>query len=110
MEEETNESRLAAVGERASVCTDCDLSSTRNKVVFGEGNPDAPLVFVGYGLRIPEQRIDDLGSVDLTGAIAVYLNAVPPSLPGVLQAHFGSAAERWNAYLALYGVPTGVLV
>ena len=49
MEEETNESRLASVAERASVCTDCDLSSTRSKVVFGEGNPDAPLVFVGEG-------------------------------------------------------------
>ena len=46
------------MSERAAVCTDCDLSSTRNKVVFGEGNPDAPLVFVGEG---PGQNEDATG-------------------------------------------------
>lgn len=30
-------------------CTRCDLSRTRTNVVFGEGNPAAPLVFVGEG-------------------------------------------------------------
>lgn len=30
-------------------CTQCELSRTRTHVVFGEGNPNAPLVFVGEG-------------------------------------------------------------
>ena len=30
-------------------CTKCPLSRTRNKTVFGEGNPDAPIVFIGEG-------------------------------------------------------------
>src|ERR1041385_6449585 len=55
---ETNEIRLAALSEAASVCTSCPLSETRNKVVFGEGNPDAPLVFVGEG---PGQHEDATG-------------------------------------------------
>jgi len=28
-------------------CTNCDLSKTRNKLVFGMGNPNADIVFVG---------------------------------------------------------------
>lgn len=57
-DEESSESRLARVGAEASVCTRCDLQATRNKVVFGEGNPDAPLVFVGEG---PGQNEDATG-------------------------------------------------
>lgn len=33
--------------ERVGVCTRCGLSKTRHKVVFGQGNPAARLVFVG---------------------------------------------------------------
>jgi DNA polymerase len=36
--------RLPALG-----CTRCGLAATRTHVVFGEGNPCAPLVFVGEG-------------------------------------------------------------
>jgi uracil-DNA glycosylase family 4 len=57
-QEETNEARLARVGAEAAVCTRCDLHATRSKVVFGEGNPDAPLVFVGEG---PGQNEDATG-------------------------------------------------
>lgn len=35
----------ADIGE----CTRCRLSKTRNKIVFGDGNPEARLVFVGEG-------------------------------------------------------------
>jgi hypothetical protein len=59
---------------------------------------DAPLVFVGYGLKIPERGIDDFHGVSLQGAVVVYIAATPKSLPGPLQAHFGSAEERWKAY------------
>jgi hypothetical protein len=67
---------------------------------------DAPLVFVGYGLEIPERGIDDLKSVSLKGAVAVYISATPKSLPGPLQAHFGSAEERWKAYSAAGAIGT----
>jgi hypothetical protein len=67
---------------------------------------EAPLVFVGYGLDIPERRINDLAGLNLKGAIAVYISATPKSLPGPLQAHFGSAAERWKIYAAAGAVGT----
>ena len=67
---------------------------------------DAPLVFVGYGLNIPERRINDFAGVNLQGAIVVYLSSTPKSLPGPLQAHFGSAAERWKMYQAADAIGT----
>ena len=67
---------------------------------------DAPLVFVGYGLSIPERNINDFAGVSLKGAIVVYISATPKSLPGPLQAHFGSGAERWKMYKAAGAVGT----
>lgn len=67
---------------------------------------DAPLVFAGYGLNIPEQGINDLAGLNLTGVIVVYIASTPQSLPGPLQAHFGSASERWKMYKSAGAVGT----
>jgi Zn-dependent M28 family amino/carboxypeptidase len=58
---------------------------------------EAPLVFVGYGLRVPELSFDDLSGQDLNGKIAVYLAGSPSNIPGPLRAHYQSAGERWAA-------------
>ena len=42
---------------------------------------EGPLVFAGYGLRIPESGIDDLAGLNLKGAVVVYISATPKSLP-----------------------------
>src|SRR5271157_4956030 len=34
---------------------------------------DAPLVFVGYGLRVPEKYYDDLAGLDMKGKVAVII-------------------------------------
>jgi Zn-dependent M28 family amino/carboxypeptidase len=67
---------------------------------------DAPLVFVGYGLNIPERGLNDFAGVNLKGAVVVYVSATPKSLPGPLQAHFGSGAERWKMYKAAGAIGT----
>lgn len=67
---------------------------------------EAPLVFAGYGLKIPEQHIDDFEGLNLKGAVVVYLAGTPRSLPGPLQAHFGSAGERWRMYKAAGAIGT----
>ena len=67
---------------------------------------EAPLVFVGYGLNIPERNINDFQGLNLKGAVVMYVSSTPPSLPGPLQAHFGSAAERWKMYKAAGAVGT----
>jgi Zn-dependent M28 family amino/carboxypeptidase len=56
----------------------------------------APLVFVGYGLSIPEKNYDDLSGLDLKGKVAVILNGTPADIPGPLSSHYQSASERWK--------------
>lgn len=56
----------------------------------------APAVFVGYGLRIPELNYDDLAGLDLKGKIAVYIAGAPANLRGPVASHYQSAAERWK--------------
>jgi hypothetical protein len=58
------------------------------------GPLEAPLVFVGYGLSVPEMNYDDLAGLDLRGKIAVYVSGGPSSIPGPLSSHFQSASER----------------
>jgi Zn-dependent M28 family amino/carboxypeptidase len=58
---------------------------------------DAPLVFAGHGLRIPEAGHDDFSGLDVKGKVVVYVSGSPRNVPGALSAHFQSAAERWNA-------------
>jgi Zn-dependent M28 family amino/carboxypeptidase len=57
---------------------------------------EAPLVFVGYGLSIPEKNYDDLAGLDLKGKVVVILSGSPADIPGALSAHYQSAAERWK--------------
>lgn len=40
----------------ANACTLCPLAETRTQVVFGDGSPDADLVFVGEGPGAEEDR------------------------------------------------------
>jgi hypothetical protein len=61
---------------------------------------DAPLVFVGHGLQLPEYGIDDLAGLDLKGKVVVAFSAAPGNVPGAVGAHFGSASERWRVYRA----------
>jgi len=61
---------------------------------------EAPLVFVGYGLSIPEKNYNDLEGLDLKGKIAVILSGSPASIPGALASHYQTAAERWKTLKA----------
>src|SRR5262250_2285539 len=75
------------------------------RLVLGEdatiglrGNPadavEAPLVFAGYGLSVPEMTFDDFAGLDLKGKIVVTITGGPSSIPGNLRAHYGYATER----------------
>ena len=57
----TSEDRAAALRllqKEASECTRCRLHEGRTTVVFGDGNPDADLMFIGEG---PGQHEDEQG-------------------------------------------------
>jgi uracil-DNA glycosylase len=53
---EQRRERLVEVYEEASVCTRCPLAETRANVVFGSGNADAELMFVGEAPGAEEDR------------------------------------------------------
>jgi len=47
---------LLAIRERLGDCTRCKLSNSRKNIVFGTGNPNARLLFVGEGPGANEDR------------------------------------------------------
>ena len=49
-------SALELVAEEASTCTQCRLAEGRTQVVFGMGDPDAALMFIGEGPGAEEDR------------------------------------------------------
>jgi Zn-dependent M28 family amino/carboxypeptidase len=55
---------------------------------------EAPLVFAGYGLQVPEAKHDDLAGLDLKGKIVVLLTGAPSGIPGPLLAHYQNI--RWE--------------
>ena len=66
------------------------------------GKVDAPIVFIGYGVRSPEHGHDDLAGLDLEGKVAVLLSgAAPAGIPGPAlaagRAAGGEAIERGGA-------------
>ena len=58
---------------------------------------DAPLVFVGYGLRVPEKDYDDFAGLDLKGKVAVIISGSPSEMPSALASHYQSTSERAKA-------------
>ena len=75
--------------------------STRASVTL-----NAPLVFVGYGLKIPEKNLDELAGLDLKGKIVVYLAGSPSDIPTALASHYQTLAERWKSLRAAGAIGT----
>lgn len=67
---------------------------------------EAPLVFAGHGLQIPEADHDDFSGLEVTGKVVVYLSGSPSSVPGPLSAHYQSAAARWATLKRLGAIGT----
>jgi len=57
----------------------------------------APLVFIGYGLKIPEKNLDELVGLDLKGKIVVYLAGSPEDIPTAVASHYQTPSERWKS-------------
>jgi len=79
------------------------LTAGQDATLSSRGDPaplvEAPMVFVGYGMQIPEANYDDLAGLNLKGKIAVYINApAPVDAPGNVKSHFSSSAERWAVF------------
>ena len=59
---------------------------------------EASLVFVGYGLSVPESNFDDLAGLDLKGKVAVLITGSPSQISSALASHHQTARERWKAF------------
>lgn len=79
------------------------------------GKVDAPLVFIGYGLHLPEVKYDDFDSgevpwKDLKGKVVVYINGGPADLPGPLKSYARTApfakALRDSGAVGAISIPT----
>jgi hypothetical protein len=94
---------LAAATQHSGVA-----GSTRNEepIVLGEEamfsmgiehapRTEAPIVFVGYGLTVPENNYDDLAGLDLRGKVVLLLSGGPSEIPGPLRAHYQNT--RWES-------------
>lgn len=69
-------------------------------VAVGDQTVDAPMVFLGYGLHVPQKHVDDLAGVDVRGKIAVFINAAPAGLQGPQRAYARGGGVRWQALKA----------
>ena len=58
---------------------------------------EAPAVFVGYGLKVPELGYDDFAGQELRGKIAVYVKGGPKTMSTEIKAHYQSGDERRKA-------------
>ena len=63
---------LVAIRADLGACTRCQLCHTRTHIVFGEGSPDAQLVFVGEGPGFDEDR----SGIPFVGAAGKLLSKV----------------------------------
>jgi DNA polymerase len=63
---------LSALSREARTCTRCDLSRSRTQVVFGAGDPDADLMFVGEAPGA-EEDIQGLPFVGRSGILFTRL-------------------------------------
>ncbi|MEZ5366875.1 MAG: M28 family metallopeptidase [Bryobacterales bacterium] len=62
--------------------------------VGDSGQPlEAEMVFVGYGMQVPELEYDDFAGLDTKGKILVMLQGAPPEIPGALASHYQSSDE-----------------
>lgn len=74
------------LGEEAACTTFVDI----------EAKVDAPLVFLGYGVQVPEKGYDDFAGLDLKGKIAVTIPGLPEGVAGPLAAD--ATAKRWDLF------------
>ena len=80
--------------------------------IYFRGGPmpetvDAPLVFAGYGLHIPEAGHDDFAGLDLNGKVVVVLSGGPATISGALKS---SARSERGKYLAERGAVGMILL
>ncbi|MEA3389179.1 M28 family metallopeptidase [Sphingobium sp. CCH11-B1] len=95
---QSDRSSAALIGAKGETA----LTVPGDIIFSGGGGPvpeqmEAPLVFAGYGLHLPEVGHDDFAGLDLKGKIVVVLSGGPSTLSGALKSHARSERAKWLA-------------
>ena len=99
IDEKNSDASLLANGKEEPLTLGTD-AYFNTFVDFPASEISAPLVFIGYGLHVPERNYDDYAGLDLRGKVAVYLSGSPEEIPNALAAHSQTLAERGKALRA----------
>ncbi len=106
MEQRFDQKASSAVLKRAS--GDVTLSVPQDLYYRGStpmpASLDAPLVFAGYGLSIPEAGHDDFAGLDVKGKIVVVLSGGPADISGALKSDARSNRSKLLAARGALGV------
>jgi len=109
---------LATLAAEVAACTRCPLHATRTQVVFGRGNPDADLVFVGEapgaeedaqgvpfvgrsGKLLDRLAAEELGLTDADFYVMNVLRCRPPGNRDPKPDEVASCSAWFDAQLAL---------
>jgi Zn-dependent M28 family amino/carboxypeptidase len=102
-----NVTRIDAAHSSLTLSSDgkpAPLALGQDAILSARSNPpasidNAPLVFIGYGLHLPESHYDDFNSPELPlaslkGKIVVEINGGPADLPGPLKSYARTAPHN----------------
>ena len=70
---------------------------------------EAEMVFVGYGMTVPEYNYDDFAGLDLKGKVIVTLQGAPARIPGALASHYRSRDEQRKTFERIGAVGVAVI-
>ena len=94
--DEAKSSLALVAGGQSKSLSFADDAYINTRATHTSATLTAPLVFVGYGLQIPEKNLDEVAGLDLKGKIVVYLAGSPSDIPTALASHYQTAGERWK--------------
>jgi Zn-dependent M28 family amino/carboxypeptidase len=104
--DEAKSSLALVAGDQSKTLSFADDAYIGTRSTHASVTLSAPLVFIGYGLKIPEKNLDELAGLDLKGKIVVYLAGSPSDIPTALASHYQTAVERWKSLQAAGAVGT----
>ncbi len=104
--DEAKSSLALVTNGQAKTLSFADDAFIGTRATHASATLSAPLVFVGYGLKIPEKNLDELAGLDLKGKIVLYLAGSPSDIPTALASHYQTPAERWKSLRAAGAIGT----
>jgi Zn-dependent M28 family amino/carboxypeptidase len=95
--DETKSSLALVSNGQSKPISFADDAYISTRLTHASADLTAPMVFIGYGLQIPEKNLDELAGLDLKGKIVVYLAGSPSDIPTALASHYQTISERWKS-------------